>query len=448
MLEKFYEIEVPKLNEKSEDFEDLMHRLKSPEFQMIVQKAQEKYLSWSDFKRKSWAGEDPRKNWLALNFTRYTRGQITPILDKKGHPFKYDPQLNVQFLHEIDLELGGTFMSVQHFTEADKKQFIRRNLIEESIASSQLEGANTSREAAKKLLNEGRSPKDKGEQMIVNNHRALQAIESDLRQEKMSMELLTALHQMVTTKTINEEYQGQLRETFNKNGKRLIIKPWDEETITYEAPDKEFVERELPKFIKFANDDPSFGFVHPLIKGIMLHFWIGLVHPFEDGNGRLARIVFYWYMLKKGYWGFSYLSLSERILKSPKQYAMAFVNSEQDMNDLNYFIHYNVSKLKLAKEEFRIFLERKILENKSIVQILKNGYDFNARQLKLLHYLAKDEQRFTTLKTHLEMNTDIKTVTASQDLNKLVKGEFLNRIRSGRNFYYYPTGKIKELFIK
>ena len=154
-------------------------------------------------------------------------------------------------------------------------------------------------------------------------------------------------------------------------------------------------------------------------------------------------------MLRNGYWGFSYLSLSERILKSPNQYAMAFINTEQDGHDLNYFIHYNISKLKLAQQHFQEYLKRKISENKHIAAIIKDDQQLNQRQLKLLQYLAKDAQRFTTLAQHLAINSEIKTrMTASQDLGKLVKDGLLIKKRNGRNIYYYPTEKIKELFGK
>jgi len=56
------------------------------------------------------------------------------------------------------------------------------------------------------------------------------------------------------------------------------------------------------KLIEFANDENiTTGFIHPVIKAILLHFWIGYLHPFCDGNGRTARALFYWYLLKNDY---------------------------------------------------------------------------------------------------------------------------------------------------
>jgi len=418
----------------------------SEEAQEAIKRTQENYLAWQDFKLKSWVPSNKEQIWSLVRLQRKFNCSETPIKDKDGNNYTFNPRSHVQFLHEVDLELGGNFMGVSDFSEGDRRQIIRRNLIEESIASSKLEGANTSREVARKMLNEGRRPSNKDEQMIVNNHEAMQRIEEELKNEPLSLDLLKDLHRQVTKGTLkNSALEGALRKTLDEKGNRLKVMPWDENTVAYVTPDREFVEAELPRLIQFANDQGNTQFIHPLTKAIMLHFWIGLLHPFEDGNGRLARILFYWYMLKKGYWAFSYLSLSERIIKSPKQYAMAYIYSEQDGYDLNYFIHYNMAKLKLARLQFQKHLEEKISENRQAIKIIQSGYNFNLRQLKLLQYLAKDEQRHTSLAVYHADNSDIGYVTAAADLKKLVADEFLNKIKSGKNVYYYPTQKIRSI---
>jgi Fic family protein len=416
------------------------------EVQEAIRKAQEKYLPWQEFRNKSWVPGNKEHVWTLIKFQRSINNLTTPIKDKDGTYYSFNPRSHVQFLHEVDLELGGNFMGVSDFSETDRRQIIRRNLIEESIASSRLEGANTSREAARKMLNEGRKPRDKDEQMIVNNHEVMRKIEEELKHEELSIDLLKSLHKHVTKDTLqNKDHEGTLRNTLDNKGNRLKVMPWDEVTVAYVTPDREFVEEQLPHLIKFANDKGSESFIHPLTKAIMLHFWIGLLHPFEDGNGRLARILFYWYMLRKGYWAFSYLSLSERIIKSPKQYAMSYIYSEQDDYDLNYFIHYNMDKLKLAREQFKEHLKERISENRQTLKLIQGGYNFNPRQLKLLQYLAKDEQRYTNLASYKNINSEIGYVTAASDLRKLVEDKFLRKIRNGRNVFYYATDKVRKL---
>jgi Fic family protein len=445
--EKAYRITTLKSPKGPKSAEEWNALFQSGDVWSAVKKAQERYLAWDEFRQKSWVPGNKEHVWALLQIQRRSSNRKTPIKDKDGHNYHFDPNTHSQFLHEVDLELGGNLIGLSDFGEGDKRQIIRRNLIEESIASSKLEGANTSREAARRLLHEGRLPKDKDEQMIFNNHSAMVQIEQVAKSQPMSIELLRNLHRKVTEKTLaDRNFEGAFRETLDSKGNRLKVIPWNETIVAYVTPDRDFVEVELPKLVAFANDEHSDEFIHPLFKAIMLHFWIGLLHPFEDGNGRLARILFYWYMLRKGYWAFSYLSLSERIIKSPSQYAMAYVNAEQDNYDLNYFINYNIEKLKLAREQLQVYLKTKIAENRRAMSLVQQGYGFNPRQLRLLQYLSKDEQRATNPSSYQNLNSEINYVTVISDLKKLVEGGFLEKKKNGRNVFYFPTVKVRALF--
>ena len=74
-------------------------------------------------------------------------------------------------------------------------------------------------------------------------------------------------------------------------------------------------------------------FIHPIVKGIIIHFLIAFIHPFVDGNGRTASAIFYWYMLRKGYWLTEYLSISRIISRSKRQYEKAYLYTECDGNE-------------------------------------------------------------------------------------------------------------------
>jgi Fic family protein len=444
MRESFYKIQNPSPKLPSADFEAL---LSDPAVMNAVTQAQARYLSWEEFRYKSWVPGDKEKVWAIVKIFRRFAYKRTPIMDESGKYYNFDPRSHVQFLHKVDLELGGTFLGIEDFSESDKRRFARRNLIEESIASSQLEGANTSREAAKKMLREGRDPTNKDERMIVNNHETMQWIERDLKNSELSIDLLKELHTRITWKTIQAQHQGVLRETVDDKGNKLVIKPWDDRRIAYVTPSREFVEQQIPRFLLFCNGDDEGDdvFIHPVIKAIMIHFWLALLHPFEDGNGRLARVLFYWFMLRKGYWAFSYLSISERIKKSPGQYAKSFIYTEQDDYDLNHFIWYNMAKIRLARDGFELYVKRKIKENKAATELIRSSNHLNNRQINLLQYLARDEQRYSSLNEYMNANEDIGKVTAASDLRRLVEGHFLEKIRRGRNIYYYPTNKVAEI---
>jgi Fic family protein len=88
---------------------------------------------------------------------------------------------------------------------------------------------------------------------------------------------------------------------------------------------------EIPKLTEklcdFANSK-DVDFIHLIIKGIIVHFLIGYIHPFNDGNRRTARAVFYWYLLKNEYWLFEYMAVSRVINNSKKQYRNACLYTE------------------------------------------------------------------------------------------------------------------------
>ena len=100
----------------------------------------------------------------------------------------------------------------------------------------------------------------------------------------------------------------------------------------------------------FANGKTPEQFVHPVVRAIILHFWLAYDHPFVDGNGRTARALFYWLMLRHGYWLFEFISISEVILKAPVKYGEAFLYTETDQNDLTYFIIHQVEVIRKSIE--------------------------------------------------------------------------------------------------
>jgi Fic family protein len=91
----------------------------------------------------------------------------------------------------------------------------------------------------------------------------------------------------------------------------------------------------------FANGNTPHEFVHPAIRSILLHFWLAYDHPIVDGNGRTARALFYWAMLRYGFWLCEFISISRITLRGPAKYARAFLYTETDQNDLTYFLSFN-----------------------------------------------------------------------------------------------------------
>ncbi len=426
--------------DKSEIFDELFsNRLLIPTIKVIDD---ENYYYWDKLKHKTPADLEPEEFWMMVKFIRKSSAIKTVIKDDSGNFFTWVklPRLEEVF-HNIDLNTGGNlFTNKDDLSEEEKLKFIARGVMEESIASSQLEGAHTTRKIAKQFLREGRKPANNSERMILNNYQTMLAIENEYKDRKLDLAMLFELHNMLTKGTIPEKEEGR----FRKDEEEIVVQDKITDVIYHVPPKIDFVEKEIADLIKFANDETDELFVHPIIKAIMLHFWIGYLHPFTDGNGRIARLLFYWYLLRHGYWAFAYLPISKIIKRSPAQYGRAYVYSEQDDLDLTYFIDYNVRKIELAIKDFESFLIKQSKTNKKAYIILKKEYGFNNRQINLLQFFWKKPEDRTSIKVHMNIN-NIARLTSYHDLKDLEKKGFLYKIKEGRDVFYYATGKIKEL---
>src|SRR5258708_3942640 len=266
---------------------------------------------------------------------RLTQAKMLPLVDKNGRPFTYSvPDLAQQHLHTIDQSLSGLITLSEEVTSpSTRDRYIVSSLIEEAITSSQLEGASTTRQVAKEMLRSGRPPKDKSERMIVNNYLAMQAV-GDLRDTPLTPERVLELHRVVTRNTLGSpDAEGRLQTPGEDR-----VEVWIGDQIVHFPPKAGELPARLQLMCDFANGSTGSGFVHPVVRAIILHFWTAYDHPFEDGNGRTARALFYWSMLSSRYWLAEYLTISTILRKAPLQYSRSFLYTESDDNDLTYFL--------------------------------------------------------------------------------------------------------------
>lgn len=440
-------IETPDISKiKNERLSELFSNEK---VQRLVQKSFAPYLHWE--KIKHWPapdGVEPIEVWATIKLIRnkVLHRRETVVKDEKGKPFSwisYLPGLE-EFLHQIDMKLGGNlFVAGNQVGDEMKHRLLSRGVMEEAIASSQLEGAHTSRKAAKQMILEGKKPKNRDEQMIVNNYQAMLLIENELKDKRIDEEIFLDLHRVFTAKTLEEADVGR----FRRNEDDVIVGDTKMKNEIYHIPPKEeFVKEEIKRLIAFANGDiEDVGFVHPVIKAIILHFWIGYLHPFVDGNGRMARALFYWSLLREKYWAFSFLPISKVLKESPAQYSNAFIYSEQDDNDLTYFIDFNIRKITQAMLEFEAYAQRKWKENTKMAKIAREKYELNNRQIQLLRYYFKNKDATTSATTHMRIY-ETSRITAMKDLRELLEQGFVTSKKVGRVVYYFATDKVSTLF--
>lgn len=188
-------------------------------------------------------------------------------------------------------------------------------------------------------------------------------------------------------------------------------------------------------------------FIHPVLRAIIVHFWIGYEHPFRDGNGRIARALYYWCMLRHGYEIAEFLSISGPIDRSPKAYYTAFAHTESDDGDLTYFVLHQLEVMRDALQELMNHLKERAASMAELARTVA-GFDMlNHRQRAVLQHAVHHPLESYTIEAHVESHR-VHYQTARSDFADLCdKGYFLVR-RVGKGKRYFPaealSRKLKE----
>jgi Fic family protein len=323
-------------------------------------------------------------------------------------------------------------------TQEHRERFVISSLMDEAISSSMLEGASTTVKVAKDMLRRGRKPRTQGERMVANNYRAILYVR-ERQHESLSLDFLLELHEILADGTIPPEDVGRLR----TRADRVEIVDVEGETV-FTPPDAETLHERLEAFFAFANnpsDDEEGAFMHPVIRGMLVHFQLSYLHPFCDGNGRTARILFLWSMLRRRYWLFEWLPTSKIMLRSPSQYARAFLYTETDEFDATYFLVYNARVISACRDTLHAFIAEKRREVAQARTAFSGNSSLNHRQQALLLHALRHPGHHYTIQSH-QNSHGTAYQTARSDLLTLWEAGYLAKQQSGNKFVFIATDRL------
>ena len=386
---------------------------------IIVDNINDDYEYWDKVKYKALPeGCTPQMLWTYVKTSR--RRNMIKVWSKYDIKLCITDQMQ-RLCHEFDMFFGSFWTDENDVQSGEKKYYLASSLMEEAIYSSQMEGASTTRIVAKDMLRKKKSPQNKSQQMIVNNYATIQYIKQHVN-EPLTEEGLLYVHRLMTENTLdNPDNAGRFRTNDD-----VVVVDMTSSEVVYTPPSH----KEIPEFVEtlcnMFNHDNQQVFIHPIIKGIIIHFMIAYMHPFVDGNGRTARALFYWYMLKEKYGLIEYMSISRVIAKSKNNYEKTFRYSENDDNDIGYFVAYNLRALKISFEQLTAYIRRKQQEKKAATAFMAMG-NINQRQAMVLQRLTEEPEAIFTVKD-VQEQFSVSSMTARKDLTELVQQGYLDEI--------------------
>jgi Fic family protein len=402
-----------------------------------------RYLHWDDLRRRPPpAGLLPEQWWGAQKMARGGARVLIPgFVDSEGRPFSYCRLDAIdRATHQLDRRDAVRQMVEAIGNDAVRAEYRIDQLMEEAISSSLLEGAQlTTRARAKALMRDGHRPSAPGERMVVNNYLAMHRL-LELAHRELSLDDLLEIHGILGADALDApSSEGRLRTAADDVRVEDVVTG---ETWFIPPPASELKKR-LGAMLAFANRESERPFLHPLLRAIILHFWMAYLHPFVDGNGRMARALFYWQMLRSKYDFAQYLSISSPIERSRKAYYRAFVLTETDDGDLTYFLLHQLGVLERATDDLIQHLTRRTHQLEQLARALAEARALNHRQQAVLAHLVRQAGAAVTVRGHASSH-DVTYLTARKDLQDMEERGLLRRVRVGKTDRYLPTERVQK----
>lgn len=381
---------------------------------------QERYLSPDETKYRI-----QQQDWLPSDWTEIARkivinrkvGSIPlfmPCIDKKFWFFPSDSLTRkLNDIERLGLDLYNRINQQALFREA----FFLNSTVEEAITSAIYEGAHSTRAQAQQLIASGVKPKNKDEWMLLNNFKAMNWVQEH-RAEPVSENLILQLHRIVTENTMDGDdanFSGKFR-----NGK-VFIGP--HEGISHAS-----IREAIAETIGLITANPRY--IHPLIRGILVHYFIAYIHPFFDGNGRTARALFYFKAMKNNLDYIQLLSVSAYLKEHGKQYEKSFEKVVTNDYDVTYFIDFCLDSIHSA-----LTAVSKKVDYLLRINALRNKITLSANQIGLLQRMALHRFRTVSIEEYAKQ-IGMSREVARQELKALTDAALVEESKSGKKLVY------------
>lgn len=405
------------------------------------------YLHWDQLRHRLPSGTDEKSVWSLVSVFRRADGQYLTLTgyDETQFAFIKNTPLIQQTSSMVDrlATSGGEAELLEPL--AASRHLLDELRAEESISSSQLEGAATTSRVALEMIKVKRAPRDASEKMIMGNYHMMEYVNAHCTEE-MTMEFLRELHAIAVGGIDDKKYcPGRFRESND------VVVADIENNVIHTPPDHTEINHRLLHLIFWANKPherfEGKEYLHPLVKACILHFMMGFIHPFHDGNGRTARALFYWYMLRCGYSAFRHISISKLLKKASTAYAKSYCYSETDDMDLTYFVEYQCEIVGRALGEYVDYIQHMVKVRQDLDNFLyESGLTagLNARQVSLLNVaFARPGNIFTVAEVRERMA--VSDNTARKDLTTLEKLGLLKAHKDGKETVYVSPKTLLQL---
>jgi len=308
-------------------------------------------------------------------------------MDNYQNKLNFDFKTNQQIIKAISLidSFKGKWNVVEQRENIYLKELRKIATIESIGSSTRIEGAQLSNNEIKQLLNNLEINKliTTDQQEVVGYYDVVEIISVNYPDINLTKNYIQQLHQrLLKYSTKDERHRGNYK---NLSNKVVANYPDGTQKIIFNTTEPHLVENEMTELIDWTNEQLKSDFIHPLvIIGLFIYEFLS-IHPFQDGNGRLSRLLTNLLLLKFDYHFIQYVSFENLIEQKKKIYYEVLMDGQKNRN----LDTENVDKwILFFLQSLGILIQR--LEQKYDLFKSKGGY-LNERQKQIMEFIKNNQ---------------------------------------------------------
>ena len=303
-----------------------------------------------------------------------------PLRDFDGNPLVY-----LENQTQVSLAAAKVLLTPQ----SSQYTFGLKAMEDEIISSLTIEQVDTSRDSVRRILT-GSAPKDESENRVYGMKKGLDYIADP--SHIINEENLHQLYQLAIGNYLPQEDQLLPGKFYRHDSVYIVGSKLEHAGLDWQKlPDY------MSEFVSFIQEDSK---INDLLKAAVIHFYLAYLHPYFDGNGRMARLLHLWYLVQRGYSSALFVPLLGHIEKTRSQYYKAYSLTEENARiggvlDVTAFLVYFIENVyhKLEKapnmttaELQEVLASGKVTEKEqSLWQFVLSAYgeqEFSTKQLE------------------------------------------------------------------
>lgn len=259
-----------------------------------------------DFKKLKYKYPDDFDEFVEILKSSYY--EELPINDFKGNSIVY-----------LNSCTGVNLDAVKLLYTSQSSAYGTKALEEEIVATSAIESIDFNRDSVRNIM-KGLAPKDEEENRIFGLKQGFEFISH--KENKITEENIFKLYMMAIGNFLDDESKPK-QGNFYRHDTVYVMS----DRVEHSGIDNKKLLEYMKSFVEFANAKDS---INDLLKATMLHFYIAYLHPYFDGNGRMARLIQMWFLIQKGYESTLFVPFSSYVEKSRRKYYDVYTLVEEN----------------------------------------------------------------------------------------------------------------------